>query len=53
MSLRRHYLPVGIPDGDGRLQAPIEAVWDQARQWAKDHGHTYDPSYGIVGIGAM
>lgn len=42
----------GDPKEDGRLHAPVETLWDRVQAWAKAAGHTYDPSFGVVDVGA-
>lgn len=37
---------------DGTITVPIENIWARVRRWAKRNGHTYEPSYGVVGVGA-
>lgn len=29
---------------------PAEALWSRVRRWAREHGHEYEPTYGIVGV---
>ena len=34
----------------GRLLAKREHVWYAARRWAKQNGHEYTSTYGVIGV---
>lgn len=35
---------------DDMLHFKMEDLWDRVKDWARDNGHQYDPSYGVVGV---
>jgi len=37
---------------DGTITIPLEDLWRRVRRWARRHGHTYQASYGVVGVAA-
>jgi hypothetical protein len=41
--------PFPAKDAEGRMLAKIEHVWHSARRWAKQKGHQYASSYGVIG----
>ena len=34
----------------GTMLAKMEHIWHSARRWAKQHGHKYDSTYGVIGV---
>lgn len=42
--------PFPVAVTEGRRIAKIEHVWHAARRYAKQNGHDYTSSYGVVGV---
>lgn len=41
-----------VEEVDGTVTVPLENIWERVKRWAKRNGHEYNPSYGVVGVGA-
>lgn len=50
--LLKHRRRIGKRKDDGKLHAPIESLWDMVKEWAKENGKVYNPSYGVEDVAA-